>query len=134
MAIIEAKSPMLYVRIGEVKPRPIMRETRSPDTSGAWRSPQIELGSTGEAVREDVPMNQIAAVTDPDAGKPLESRISNVVVLADTENRRIRVKARKDGIANESGVVDGHRSHTAPLALTAGVCGKTCRTCVDMKI
>ena len=54
---------------------------------------------------EQAPVDQVARVMDLHAGKPLERRRRDVVVVADADDRRIGIEAAEDRIANRALVI-----------------------------
>jgi hypothetical protein len=70
----------------------------SPDTSGILTSPHVELVNAIQSTTNKSPVHKVARVMDPHAGKPLECRSGDVMVITHTTNRRVWIEAAKDRI------------------------------------
>jgi len=84
-------------------------QARRPDAGRVQRAVHVELRGAGQRVADQLPMRQVARVMDRHARPPLEARIGNVEVLAPPADRRVRMKAAQDWIADR-------RAHTRRIA------------------
>ena len=90
----------LDVRIDQVEDTVRVRETGGPNPAGIRIAEQVELARARERSTKQSPIHQVARVVDLHAGKPLESRGRDVIIVAHSDNRGIGVKALENGILN----------------------------------
>ena len=77
-------------------------QARRPDAAGIGIAAHVELAGAIERPLDQAPVHQVARVVDLDAGIPLEGRGGDVVVVADAADRRIRIEAAEDRVADHS--------------------------------
>ena len=75
-------------------------EAGRPDAAGIRLAPQIELRRALERAPHEPPIDEIARVMDLHARKPLEGRRGDVIVVAHAADRRVRIEARQDRVAD----------------------------------
>ena len=79
-----------------------VRQARRPDAAGIGIAQHVELAGAIERAREQSPVDEVARMMNLHAGKPLEGRGGDVVIVADADDGRVGIEAGEDGIA------DGH--------------------------
>ncbi len=94
----------LHVGVDQIEKAVGVAQAGRPDAARIGVAEHVELGGAVERARQQAPMNQIARVVDLDPRIPFESRGGDVVVVADADNRRVRIESRQNRIADRSWV------------------------------
>ncbi len=89
-----------HVRVDQPEQAVRVTQARHPDAAGIGVAEHVELAGAIQRAREQSPVDQIARMMDLYAGKPLESRGGNVVIIADADDGRIGIESGEDGIAD----------------------------------
>ena len=88
----------LDVGVDQMKEAVGIRQARRPDAAGVGIAAHVELTGAVERPCDETPVDEIARVVNLHAGEPLECRRGNVVVVADADDRRIRVETTQNRI------------------------------------
>jgi len=92
-----------HIAVDEVELTVVVRQVWRPHPVGVAASAQIEQAPVGDDPTQAAPVHQITRVVHEDARIPLEGRRGQVVVVADAQDRRVRVEPGEDGIADRPG-------------------------------
>jgi len=75
-------------------------QIRRPNTTTIWLSTHIQLRFPGQRSAYQVPIGQILGMVNLHARIPLKGRCGDVVVIANTEDRRVWVEPGQDGVGD----------------------------------
>src|SRR5208283_2502658 len=120
VGVLEGAVEPFDVRIDEPELSVGVGETGRPDAAGIGLAPEVEQGSAIERACEEPPVHEVARVMDLDARIPFERRRRDVIVVADAADRRVRVEAGQDRIADDG----AHRAaHSMPRRKISRISG-----------
>src|SRR5688572_29100981 len=88
------------VRVDQPEQAIAVTEAWRPHSAGIGIAEHVELAGTIQWAREQPPVHQVARVVDLHAGKPLERRGRDVVVVADANDGRIGIESRQNRISD----------------------------------
>ena len=92
-----------HVAVDEVELAVVVGQVGCPDPVGVAAAAQVEQAAVGDDPAQLSPVHEVARVVQAHARVPLEGRGGQVVVVADAQDRRIRVESGEDRIADRPG-------------------------------
>ena len=97
----DGRAPVsFHVGVHEIEAAVGICEIRGPHAARIRIAEHVQLSRPSERPAEQPPIREIARVVDLDAWKPFERGRRDVVIVADADDRRIRIEAAKNGIAD----------------------------------
>ena len=91
-------SPAGDVRCGHIKNAIVITDGRRPDAARSPTTIQWKLTRPGQAVPDLLPVDQVAAVEDRDAGEIFEGAGDEVKIPSNAANAGVGVKAGEDRV------------------------------------
>ena len=88
----------LHVGVNQMKQAIGVGQARRPDAAGVGIAQHVQLAGAAERPRQQPPVDEVARVMDLDPRIPLEGRRGDVVVVADANDRGIRIEAAQDRV------------------------------------
>ena len=101
--------------VGDVEPAIMVADRRREDCAGNPQPRKIEHVGPVDRIADLRPVDQIATVENRQAGVETETRIDEVIVVADADDTRVGVEAGQDGIAEVTGL-QRHRCRDRVMA------------------
>ncbi len=85
--------------VGDIEGAGVVADAGGKQAAGQFVVAVVDLGWTVDRVADLVPVHQVAALEDRQAGKVAETGIHQIKIVADAHRRRVRMKTGHDRIA-----------------------------------
>ena len=99
-AVLRRPYPRLHVGIHEVEKTPAEAQARRPDAARIEVSSHVQEARPVQGTIQEAPMREVPGMVDADPGEPFEGGGGDIVVALHTKDRRVRIEAGKNRVAD----------------------------------